>query len=286
MSGISIIDIIIVSVLILAILFGLWRGMFKMLYGLISTLLALVIAVVLVSTVVTFVVDNTVWDDKLSEALAQPISSAMPSAQQLVSYYDLDNDPETPDELGFDRKDGNGARPFSELFQDNDNKLKFLESVIKIAVENNLKNAPAEADGSAPSVVVMNAISSLLTTYILCAAAFIVLWILLYIIIRLLCMLFKKLVTQTYIGYYLNKVLGCILGAVLAMALVFGFLTVIRLMGNYEVVMPVNNIIEESSVAKFFADNNILYNFIADKIDVQSIVDKIMESISKAGTAL
>ena len=69
-------------------------------------------------------------------------------------------------------------------------------------------------------------------------------------------MIIKKLVSNTYIGYYLNKVLGGVLGFIISAALVFGFMTIVRLLGNYEVIIPVNQMIEDSTVAKLIYDNN------------------------------
>ncbi|MFW5780341.1 MAG: CvpA family protein, partial [Bacillota bacterium] len=109
--------------------------------------------------------------------------------------------------------------------------------------------------------------------------AFIALWIFMYIIIRVLFMVLKKLVATTYIGYYLNKVLGGVLGVIITAILVLGFMTIVRLLGNYEVIIPVNQMIEDSSVSKMIYDNNFLYNFISNKVDIQSTIDKIMEAI-------
>lgn len=269
----SILDIGIIVLVVLAILFGLWRGMFKMIYGLISTLAALVIAILLTSMVVTFVVDNTPAGTSLTSALATPIESMMPGSDNMIDFYDIDGNPDTPDVLGYSSSEG--VKEMSELFG-SDNKLNFLQGPVTSIVQKRI-----ESTGEAVSIV--GAVSSLLASYILSIAAFIVLWIVLYILIRLLCVLLKKVVSHTYVGYYLNKVLGSVLGAVIAFALIFGFLTIVRLLGNYEVIIPVNNMINESTVTKLLAENNFLYNMISNTIDIQSIVDKIMTAVGGLG---
>ncbi|HHU43359.1 MAG: CvpA family protein [Bacillota bacterium] len=266
-GSINILDVIIIALTILLLIFGIWRGMFKMVYGFISSLLALVLAILLITTVVTFVIDNTYLDDWIVDQVAQPLSSSGPNSHQIIDFYDLDGDPETPPELGFNP--GDGPKPFDEIF--GGSRLRFLASPLKSIVQSQV-----EQNGPTPF---LKAVVSVITAYILSAAAFVVLWIILYIIIRIIFMIIKKLVSNTYIGYYLNKVLGGVLGFIISAALVFGFMTIVRLLGNYEVIIPVNQMIEDSTVAKLIYDNNFLYNFIADKIDIQSIIDGIMETV-------
>jgi hypothetical protein len=177
------------------------------------------------------------------------LSSSGPNSHQIIDFYDLDGDPETPPELGFNP--GDGPKPFDEIF--GGSRLRFLASPLKSIVQSQV-----EQNGPTPF---LKAVVSVITAYILSAAAFVVLWIILYIIIRIIFMIIKKLVSNTYIGYYLNKVLGGVLGFIISAALVFGLM------------------IEDSTVAKLIYDNNFLYNFIADKIDIQSIIDGIMETV-------
>lgn len=252
----------------LLVLFGLWRGMFKMIYGLISTLLALVLAVVLTTSVATAIIDNTQADEMIVTAIGQPLNALIPKGQQVVSFYDLDMDEETPDELGYNF-DGQNY-PFEDIMKDS--KLAFLTGTVKGIVEKQV-----EKEGE---MAVIDAVTAVVTSYIIAAATYIALWIALYIVIRLLCVLLKKAVSHTYIGYYLNKVLGAVLGAAFGLFLVFAFLTLVRLLGNYEVIIPVNTVIESSSMVKLLAENNFLYTFIADKIDLQSMIDLIMARIS------
>ena len=93
----------------------------------------------------------------------------------------------------------------------------------------------------------------------------------------------KKLVTGTYIGYFINRVLGAILGITISGILVFSFLTVVRHMSTYQIIIPVNNLIKDSTITKFLYNNNFVYNLIAKIIDLQPIIDKIMDTMATVG---
>lgn len=267
-GNINILDIVVIALTILLLLFGIWRGMYKMINGLISSIIALVLAIILTSTVVTFVIDNTLLDDKLVDVLAIQLDKYVPNSQQVVAFYDIDNDAETPDELGFNP--GTGVKPFEEIFEGS--KIAFLSAPIKSLVEKQVTEY-----GEAPFLKAMVAV---ITAYILTGVAFILLMILLFIIIRLLFALIKKVVSATYIGYYVNKVVGGILGLAVAGALVFGFLTIVKLLSNYSMIITINTMIDDSTVTKLLAQNNFLYGLIGD-IDIQSQIDKIMAMIDK-----
>ncbi|MDD4316696.1 MAG: CvpA family protein [Clostridia bacterium] len=269
-SKINILDIVIIALTVLLLLFGIWRGMYKMLHGFISSTIALVIAILLTSTVVTFTVDNTQVDEKLVTLAAQPLSK-IPNSQQVVAFYDLDSNPDTAEELGFNP--GSGPQPYTKLLEGT--KFAFLSPIVKPIV-----NKYVQANGATPFI---RALVAVIIAYALSVAAFLILWILFFILVSIIFLILKKVVTATYIGYYLNKVVGGVLGVVISAALIFGFLTIIKLMGNYEQVIPVNRMIEESTVTKLLANKNFLYTLVADKIDVQSLIDKLMAMIAKTG---
>lgn len=268
-GNINILDIVVIALTVLLLLFGIWRGMYKMLNGLISSIIALVLAIMLTPMLVTFVIDNTLLDDKLVDVVAQQLDKHVPNSQQIVAFYDIDGNPETPNELGFNP--GTGVQPFDEIFEGS--KLAFLSKPIK-----SLVTKQVEEYGEAPF---LKALVAVITAYALSAAAFLVLMILFFILVKILFALLKKVVTATYIGYYVNKVVGGILGLVIAGALVFGFLTLVRLLSNYSFIIPVNNMIEDSTITKLLAENNFVYGLLGD-IDIQSKIDKIMEMINKA----
>ena len=273
MAGINILDIIVVCLTILLLLIGIWRGMYKIIYGFISSIVALVLAIVFTSTVVTFTVKNTQIDDRLVDYIAQPISSYVPNAQTVVAFYDLDEDEETSDQLGF--QGGTEIKPFSEILAGT--KLSFLSGSIESIIG---KQLLTDEDGQAPFIDVLVAY---LTSYILAITAFIILWILSFILMKIICAILKKLSTSTFIGYFLNKVIGGVLGLAIAGVFIFGILTVIQAMGNYEVIIPANNLIEDSIITKFLSNNNFVYTFVSKSFNMQAVIDKIMEAMSKVG---
>ncbi len=271
LGGISIIDVVVVTLTFLLLLFGIWRGMYKIVYGLISSIIALVIAISLTTPVVVFTIDNTQVDEKLTELIAKPIDKHVPNSNQIIDFYDLDNDPNTPDELGFNP--GTGVKPFDDLLKDS--KLRFMSGTLK-----SIAQKQVEKDGATPF---LHAIVTYILAYILMGIAFLLLWLLSFLIIKLIFAIIRKAVTTTYIGYYINKIIGGILGLVISAVLIFGFLTIVRLMGNYPVILKINATINDSTVTRLLSNNNFVYNFVADTVDVQSIIDKIMVMVSRVG---
>lgn len=270
-SSISIMDVVVVTLIFLLLLFGIWRGMYKIVYGLISSIIAFVIAISLTTPVVTFTIDNTQIDEKLTELIAKPIDKYVPNSNQVVDFYDLDSNPDTPDALGFNP--GTGVKPFEDLLKDS--KLRFMSGTLESIVAKQI-----EKDGATPF---LNAVVAYVLAYILMGVAFLILWIICFLLIKLIFAIIRKAVTTTYIGYYINKIVGGLLGLVISAVLIFGFLTIVRLMGNYPVILTVNAAINNSTITKLLADNNFLYNFVASTVDVQSIIDKIMVMISSVG---
>lgn len=276
MDAINILDIVVICLTVLLLLFGLWRGMFKMIYGLLSAVAGLVLAIVLMNPVVTFVVDNTQADEALGQALSAPINGTLANGDQVIAYYDLDGDPETPDALGYIPTGESEPKPFSDIMEGS--RLAFMSGTIeKLAA----KSVPTEVTDDTVKVTLVQAVTAAVVSYILLAAAFIVLSILFYILIRILCILIKKLVRHTYIGYYLDKTLGCVFGVALSLLLVFAFLTVVRVLANYEFITPVMNMIESSKVSKLLYNNNFLYTLLSGVVDLQSLFDKLISAIGK-----
>lgn len=271
MSGI-LLDIIVVVVAVLLLIFGLWRGMFKMIFGLVSSLLALILTIVLLSSVTTFVVEKTLLDDKLREAIDQPLTEAFPNSDVAVRFYDFENDG-TADELGYEA-DGE-VHKFADLLAGTPYSLLAgtLESIIS-----------GRLDEETTEITFINALSSTIVGYIVTAIVFVVLLIIFAIIVRILMALVNKFVTHTYVGHFFNKILGGVLGLVLAVVIIFGSLAVIRFLGTYDWIIPVNRVIEDSTLTKLLFDNNIIYNFLVDNFNIQNLIDSIISRVS-GGTA-
>ena len=262
MSGI-VLDIIVVVLTVLLLIFGIWRGMYKLIFGLVSSLLAIILTVVLLSTVTGFVVEKTTLDERLTQALDQPLSESLPNGDVIIQYYDIDGDGQA-NELGF-IADG-VAHPFADLLQGTN--YSMFSGVIEKVIADKV-----DAENGVPFITVL---SSTLVGYIVMAIVFVALLIIFAIIVKLLMMLIKKFVTATYFGHFVNKLIGAILGLVIAAVIIWGSLAVIRLLGTYEWIIPVNNLIEDSTLTKILFENNYIYKFLTESFNIKEVIDRII----------
>ena len=265
MTGI-ILDIAVVVITVLLLIFGIWRGMYKLIFGLVSALLAIVLAVICVSPVSTFIVDKTTLDERLSSAIDKPLSTALPNGDVVIQLLDLDGDGNAS-ELGF-VMDGE-QHPFADLLEGTP--YSMLSSVVESAVKGRVTEESSE-------VTFRAALVASITAYIIMAIVFILLLIIFSILVALIMKLIKKFVTHTYLGHFIDKLLGAVLGLAIAAVIIFGALAIIRMLGTYEWIIPVNNLIESSTLTKILYNNNYLYTFIVDMVDIQGLIDKIMSS--------
>lgn len=265
MTGI-ILDVAVVVITVLLLIFGIWRGMYKLIFGLVSALLAIVLTVLCVSPVSTLIVDKTTLDERLSSAIDQPLSTALPNGDVVIQLLDLDGDGNAT-ELGFVVE--GEQHPFSDLLAGTP--YSMLSSVVESAVKGRVTEESSE-------VTFRAALSASLTAYIIMAIVFILLLIIYSILVALIMKLIKKFVTHTYLGHFIDKLLGAVLGLAIAAVIIFGALAIIRTLGTYEWIIPVNNLIESSTLTKILYENNFLYTFIVDRVDLKGLIDRIIES--------
>lgn len=265
MTGI-ILDVAVVVITVLLLIFGIWRGMYKLIFGLVSALLAIVLTVLCVSPVSTLIVDKTTLDERLSSAIDQPLSTALPNGDVVIQLLDLDGDGNAT-ELGFVVE--GEQHPFSDLLAGTP--YSMLSSVVESAVKGRVTEESSE-------VTFRAALSASLTAYIIMAIVFILLLIIFSILVALIMKLIKKFVTHTYLGHFIDKLLGAVLGLAIAAVIIFGALAIIRTLGTYEWIIPVNNLIESSTLTKILYENNFLYTFIVDRVDLKGLIDRIIES--------
>ena len=271
MSG-TILDVILVAVATLLIIFGIWRGMYKLIFGLVSALLVIVLAVVLVSPVSNFLVERTALDDRLVDAIDAPLTESLPNADAVIAYYDIDGDGVAA-ELGY-MLDGE-LHALDEILEGSNYALLggMLTGIVSGRID------PDDTQG----VTFISVLSSVIVGYVLMAIVFVALLIIMFIVVRLVMMLIKKAVTRTYLGHYLNKLVGAILGLVLAMVLIWGSLAIIRLLSTYEWIIPVNAIIESSTLGKLLFDNNVIYSFLVDSFNIKEVIDNIIGGATVSG---
>ncbi len=270
MTGI-ILDVAIVVLTILLLIFGIWRGMYKLIFGLVSALLAVILAVILVSPVTTLIVDNTELDARLAAAIDEPLSGALPNGNVQIEFYDMDGDGEAT-ELGCNM-DGQIV-PFAKALEGTP--YAMLSGVLESVVAKNI-------DEKAEDVTLIGVLSAALVGYIITAIVFVVLLIVFAIVVALIMKLIKTFVTHTYLGHFVDKVLGAVLGLAISAVVVWGALAIIRILGTYEWIIPVNDLIKSSTLTKALYENNFLYNIIVDTVDIKGIIDGIISGLGGQG---
>ncbi|MCR4660483.1 MAG: CvpA family protein [Clostridia bacterium] len=285
-----ILDIGVVVFALLFIIFGIWRGFYKIIYGLISSLAAVVLAVVLASTVAGFIMQKTTLDDHLYNALDTKLTAALPAplhASDVVIRYTYNEE-----EMAYTMSVAYEANEYESI-------SSYLETteasqVYKLAgklVDGLLNNAtvkgaiermakePNAGEEATYQTTFANVIVIMTTALIMIAGVFIALWIILYIIIRLIMMLVKKIVNHTYIGHFVDKLLGFVLGAGIALAIIWGVLAIFRMLTTYTFIIPVNELIESSTLTKLLYNNNYLYTLMANANIQQTLVNLIDKMI-------
>jgi hypothetical protein len=192
----------------------------------------------------------------------------VPYADQDLFRYNFTDDPAAEDGLAF-LKDGE-ATPFSEM-------LSAPFSILSGPLENIAKSRIAQGEAAS----FLQIITSYIVWLIITIAVFIILLILVRILIAILFYFLRKLVTGSYAGHLFDKLMGGVLGMAIIAIFVFGFLAVVQLLGNYPFILPMQSAIENSTVTKMLYDNNILYDAIANSLNVQGFIDNIMSAIGQ-----
>lgn len=287
-----ILDIGIVVFVLLFVIFGVWRGFYKIIYGLISSLAAVVLAVVLASTVAGFIMEKTTLDERLYSALDTNLTNVIPKdldASNVIIRYQYNEETQkyemkvlyeaTESEsisAYLENKGASTIYKFAGSFID----TLLNNDTIKKSIERSAKPSGA-AETETYSTTLANIIVLITTALIMIAAVFILLWIALYIVIRLLMLLVKKIVNHTYIGHFLDKLLGFALGGGISLIIVWGVLAIFRMLTTYSFIIPINQVIEASTITKLLYNNNFLYNLLITANFQQTLIgliDRIIPS--------
>ncbi len=281
-----IVDAAVVLVVVLLIIFGTWRGMYKLIFGLVSGLLSIVLAIVLVGTVTNFVVEKTELETALNNALNPSIVKVIPAdlnAEKVHVVFSDENGVSVVDD-----ETGTIYESISAYVEQSGSSLKPVASLLDSLTNNeSVRASYTSTDENGETIFQSPTLADLLcvtiTTYILLAIVFIALWIVAYVVLRLLMLLLKKIVTHTYVGHFVNKLIGFVIGAAIGMIVVWGTLAVIRLLGTYTWIIPVNNVIGSSTLTKWLYDNNYLYTFLVETMNLQETIASIVGSFSGGG---
>lgn len=287
MNGL-ILDVVVLVIAVLFIIFGIWRGMYKLIYGLVSSLAAVVLAVVLASTVASFVISRTSLDEMLYQAMDESIQGVIPAeldASSVEIKYKWDDDGEMTVEIT------NGANTYESIndyIAEKGTTYSMIFSIVDVDELINSENTisivgQTSEENTDFTTTLARVLSAAVIVYLMIAIVFVALWIVLYVVIRLLMMLVKKIVRGTYVGHFLDKLLGMAVGVAFAMVIIWGALAVIRLLGAYTWIIPVNEIINSSTLTKFLYENNLLYNLLVSSANVQQSIADMFVAFGNSG---
>ena len=273
-----IVDIVLVAIVVITIFLGVKRGFVKSLVGLVSTAIIIAVAVLATSPLTQLIVAGTNLDDQLAETLEQPLAEKLPNAYATVYYTDYDNDPVTDVELVY-KIDGE-EHLFNEIFDDNAiikqlGLVKLIRPSVEKILEQQAQNENIDLDDYSNTISFVDGVTVPIATAIITVIVFIALLIVTKIVLWILLKIFKKIVSRLYIAHFIDKMLGGIFGLAMGALLVLILLPILQLLSPLSFMEPVNDFLDKSVVTKFLMDNNILYRFVSEKIDLESIMSKI-----------
>lgn len=273
-----IVDIVLVAIVVITIFLGVKRGFVKSLVGLVSTAIIIAVAVLATSPLTQLIVAGTNLDDQLAETLEQPLAEKLPNAYATVYYTDYDNDPVTDVELVY-KIDGE-EHLFNEIFDDNAiikqlGLVKLIRPSVEKILEQQAQNENIDLDDYSNTISFVDGVTVPIATAIITVIVFIALLIVTKIVLWILLKIFKKIVSRLYIAHFIDRMLGGIFGLAMGALLVLILLTILQLLSPLSFMEPVNDFLDKSVVTKFLMDNNILYRFVSEKIDLESIMSKI-----------
>lgn len=273
-----ILDLVLVAIIVLMVLLGIKRGLVKTCVGLVSTILVVVVAVVAVGPVTDMIIVGTDLDATFTEALESPLAEKLPNAYAKVFYFDLDADGEK--ELVYEI-DGVKA-PFEDIFQEN-----ALLDFVKVAglltegadelLQTGAELNPEIEDykDQANTIDFIDCVTAPIVSIVFTAIIFILLLVVTRIVIALLAKLLKKLISSLYIVHFVDKMLGGIFGLAMGALFVLILLTIVQLLSQLSFMAPVNEFISNTFVTKFLMENNFLYDFLIDSVNIGELMGNL-----------
>lgn len=273
-----ILDLVLVAVIVLMVMLGIKRGLVKTCVGLISTILVIVVAVVAVSPVTNLIIVGTELDDQLSDALESPLADKLPNAYAKIYYYDLDENGEKELIFEIDNKKAN----FEDIFSENA-VLDFI-NVAGLLTDSadELLQASAELNPEVTdykdqtnTVDFIDCVTTPLTSLIFTAASFILLLVVTRIVIALLFKLLKKLISSLYIVHFVDKMLGGVFGLAMGALFVLILITLVQLLSQLAFMDAINEFISGTVVTKFLMENNFLYDFLINSVNLGELMGRL-----------
>ena len=265
--GFSFFDIGAVFILLVSAIIGIKKGMLKMVFGMLSSLGALALAIFLVIPTTNFVVEVTPVDDIMVNAIHSRLASRFPILDSQLGYYDIDGDPETPEELAF-LYDGT-IIPLDDVLAQSTLTNYFSDQIIEVVAEHLPTN----------NTSFLSTATSLLVAYALIPICFIFLWIFSAIAFSILSGILTTLTSRLTVISFVDKVAGLILSCIIALVVIVGVLTVIDLASGVEIVNSIKtNFIDSSMIGGFINQINPFPDMIR-AIDFTAIINNLLDKI-------
>ena len=113
------------------------------------------------------------------------------------------------------------------------------------------------------------------TSIIFTGICFILLLIVSRIVIALLFKLLKKLVSSLYIVHFVDKMLGGVFGLAMGALFVLVLVTVIQILSQLAFMDAISEFMSKTIVTKFLMENNFLYDFLINSINLGELMGSL-----------
>ncbi len=274
-----ILDVVLIALIALMVVLGIKRGLVKTCVGLVSTILVLVVAIFAVTPLTNLVMVASNLDESLQDALETPLADGkLPNAYAKVYYFDLDGEGK---ELIYE-KDGE-KKPFDTIFEEKPvlNFLK-LSNMLEKNIDEMLKEQAAANPEEYPdyqmqenTIDFVDGVTAPIVTIVFTAGMFIILLIVTRILIAVVLKLLQKIISRLYVVHFVDKMLGGVFGLVAGALFVLILLTIVQLLSQLSFMATVNDFISNTVVTQFLMDNNFIYDFLVEKVNLGEIMGNL-----------
>ena len=270
-----VIDVVLIVLIALMVVLGIKRGLVKTCVGLVSTLLVIVVAIAAVTPLTNLVMEFEV-DEKVQATLESPLSGQLPNAYAKIFYFDIDEDPSNK-ELIYEID--NVKAPIENVL---DEKPLIKALFAKAIIKNAEKMLAAQVEGTevdvqdvTTTIDFIDAVTIPVTTLIFTVICFIALLIVARFGIWLILKICKKLISRLYVVHFVDKMLGGVFGLAAGVVFVLILLTIVQVLGVLDFMAPVNEYLNSTIVTKFVMDNNIIYSFLMESVNIGELMGNI-----------
>ncbi len=274
-----ILDVVLIALIALMVVLGIKRGLVKTCVGLVSTILVLVVAIFAVTPLTNLVMVASNLDESLQDALETPLADGkLPNAYAKVYYFDLDGEGK---ELIYE-KDGE-KKPFDTIFEEKPvlNFLKLsnmleknIDEMLKEQAEANPEEYP-DYQMQENTIDFVDGVTAPIVTIVFTAGMFIILLIVTRILIAVVLKLLQKIISRLYVVHFVDKMLGGVFGLVAGALFVLILLTIVQLLSQLSFMATVNDFISNTVVTQFLMDNNFIYDFLVEKVNLGEIMGNL-----------